>query len=313
MSVSRQDLTLAHVYRVQGLTLASERPLPFLQRESVVAASEPQITVRWGRVSESAAPSLFQRHDVTLRADGTGVVSPPNGLRIGIEAGARLIVEAPDGMGDAELHTWLFGPALAILCHQAGRPPLHAAVVEIDGWAVAIAGDSGAGKSTLVSALLARGHRLVSDDQAMIDPRTLLVEPCFPSMKLWAEPDVEPEPSLRVTPEHPKYHHRVGMDQYAKGPVPLRLIVALCPKRESTVLRVEAMSKPAAAAALAHDYVHRPELARALDGGRAAFGWCTAVCDRIPLLVLHRPDNLALVPDQARWIEESSAACQPLG
>jgi hypothetical protein len=306
--VSGPRPNLSHIYRVQGLILASERPLPFLRCEPAETLPVPEITVRWGAVTESAAALVHQGRGITLRADGSGVVSVPEDLRIGIEAGARLTVEASERVGDAELHTWLFGPALAVLCHQSGRPPLHAAVVEIEGGAVAITGDSGAGKSTLVSALLARGHRLVTDDQAMIDPRTLLVEPCFPSMKLWAEPEAEPDPSLRVTPEHPKYHHRVGEDRYADGPVPLRLIVGLCPDRSASALRVETLSKPAAAAALAHDYVHRPELARALDGGRAAFGWCTALCERIPLLILHRPDTLALVPDQARWIEEISAA-----
>jgi hypothetical protein len=306
MSDSRRDLP--HVYRVQGMTLASERPLPFLRRESAEPPPEPQITVRWGCVTESAAaPVLHQHRGITLRADGTGVISLPGGLRIGIAAGSRLTVDAPGEMGDAELHTWLFGPALTVLCHQSGRPPLHAAVVEINGGAVAITGDSGAGKSTMVSALLARGHRLLTDDQAMIDPHTLLVEPCFPSMKLWAEPDAEPDPSLRVTPEHPKYHYRVAEDRYADDPAPLRLIVGLCPDRSASAFYVETLGKPAAAAALAQEYLHRPELARALDGGRAAFGWCTAICQRIPLRILHRPDNLALVPEQARWIEEMAA------
>jgi hypothetical protein len=51
---------------------------------------------------------------------------------------------------------------LVALAHE--REAIHAGAVETSAGVVAIAGSSGAGKSTLTAALLARGHRLFTDD-----------------------------------------------------------------------------------------------------------------------------------------------------
>lgn len=63
----------------------------------------------------------------------------------------------------------LLGRALAVACMQRGLLVLHAAVLERDGVAFAIAGRSGAGKSTLVMEFARRGYRVVADDIAACD------------------------------------------------------------------------------------------------------------------------------------------------
>lgn len=56
---------------------------------------------------------------------------------------------------------------------------IHSAVVEKNGRAVIMPAPPGSGKSTLCAALVARGWRLLSDEMALIDPSSGLLQP-FP-------------------------------------------------------------------------------------------------------------------------------------
>lgn len=56
---------------------------------------------------------------------------------------------------------------------------VHSAVVERNGRAAILPAPPGSGKSTLCAALVSRGWRLLSDELAMIDPDSLLLQP-FP-------------------------------------------------------------------------------------------------------------------------------------
>lgn len=56
---------------------------------------------------------------------------------------------------------------------------IHAATLSRYGQGVVLAGSPGSGKSTLAAGLLARGWRYLSDEFALIDPKTLNVQP-FP-------------------------------------------------------------------------------------------------------------------------------------
>lgn len=60
-------------------------------------------------------------------------------------------------------------------CHQ--YLIIHAAVVERNGHALILPAPPGSGKSTLCAALVNRGWRLLSDELAIIDPRTGLLVP----------------------------------------------------------------------------------------------------------------------------------------
>lgn len=56
---------------------------------------------------------------------------------------------------------------------------IHSAVVERNGRAFILPAPPGSGKSTLCAALVSRGWRLLSDEMALIDPDTLMLQP-FP-------------------------------------------------------------------------------------------------------------------------------------
>nr|WP_246499488.1 hypothetical protein [Azospirillum soli] len=183
-----------------------------------------------------------------------------------------------------------------MLCHQRGTPPLHASVIEIGGQGVAIAGDAGAGKSTTARALMKRGHRLLTDDQAIVDPESRLVHPGYPAMKLWDSAAVAfgdaVDGRLRVKRGFAKFFRPLGED-FHPDPVPLALVLVLKTVPGAAAPVVEAQPPIAAAAALLHRHLSGPGVARALDRGRAAFQWTTALAPRVPVRILRRPDDLA--------------------
>lgn len=87
----------------------------------------------------------------------------------------------------------LLGRALAVICMQRGLPVFHAAVLEKDGRALAIAGRSGAGKSTLAMEFLRRGYRIVADDIAAchIAEGKLVARPLYPMTRRLAQEEGE--------------------------------------------------------------------------------------------------------------------------
>jgi hypothetical protein len=64
---------------------------------------------------------------------------------------------------------------------------LHASVVNLEGRAVAFLGPVGAGKSSFAAAMHARGHAVISDDNAAVrlSSQDLEVEPAYPYVKLF--------------------------------------------------------------------------------------------------------------------------------
>ncbi len=61
-----------------------------------------------------------------------------------------------------------YSTVAALTLAWRGTIPLHACTVEVDGYAVLIAGRSGAGKSSLTAGLLRVGARLVADDLSAV-------------------------------------------------------------------------------------------------------------------------------------------------
>ena len=80
----------------------------------------------------------------------------------------------------------LLGMGLAAALHLKGVPVLHAASVQIGGFAVLFVGESGLGKSTLVGGLTQAGCPFVCDDLSALHVNTegILVAPGHPLLKL---------------------------------------------------------------------------------------------------------------------------------
>lgn len=291
--------TVTYDYRLYGWRLRSERPLPFLRPDTTgggadVSPAGADILVRFAPVPLPAEEAERARPVIDVLADGRILLQTPEGVRLLVEGGRLVTVDTGAGLTDAELHSYVSGPAASALCHQRGQPPLHAAVLAIGGVGVAVAGDSGVGKSTTARALIQRGARLLTDDQAVIDPASGLVHPGYPSLKLWtasAQVFGDPmEPDLRVRRDLAKFH-MPQLHVFQSDPVPLAAVLVLRPEPERTDPALERLPRPEAAALL-HRVIHRRETAAALDGGRAAFRWATALAQRTPVHVLRRPQDL---------------------
>ncbi len=66
---------------------------------------------------------------------------------------------------EPEVAAWLLKASVpALLLGLRGEPVLHASAFEVEGRAIAVAGESGMGKSTVAALFCAAGRRLVADD-----------------------------------------------------------------------------------------------------------------------------------------------------
>lgn len=146
----------------------------------------PQIRFEIGEVQPALEDPLVATPVVQVDAAGrirfeiedVGAYLVEEGARITLAP--RLPLDAPD------LRLFLLGAGFGLLCHQRGIVPIHAAAIEVDGRAVLLAGASGAGKSTLAAAFLRRGHRVLSDDVAPLDPEGWIL-PSLQRIRLWRD------------------------------------------------------------------------------------------------------------------------------
>lgn len=83
--------------------------------------------------------------------------------------------------------TYLLGPVAGLVLRARGEICLHASVIEVEGECMALTGPGGSGKSTMAGLLSLRGHRVLTDDIAVlgqIDGRTT-VRGGYPQINVW--------------------------------------------------------------------------------------------------------------------------------
>jgi hypothetical protein len=85
--------------------------------------------------------------------------------------------------------TYLLGPIFGFILRIRGFTAFHASAAVINGYAVAFVGSGGAGKSTIVAALARAGHRVLSDDVAVLEEAsgTFRIKPSYPQIRLWPD------------------------------------------------------------------------------------------------------------------------------
>lgn len=195
-------------YRAYGLGIASDVDLPALAPGD--AADAVDLRVVRGP-AEDPGPDRWSQ-----LTDGKALLRYDRVVRIAVTGGDLIVVDLVGDPDPGTLNGVVCGASLAIAMTQRGLHSLHAGAVEIDGVAVAFAGNSGEGKSTLTAALRARGHRVVTDDVVVVDDRAEVpvVLPGFPQVKLW--PDAAGAVGLdaaslpRIEDGHDKRAHRFG-------------------------------------------------------------------------------------------------------
>ncbi|WP_371348203.1 hypothetical protein [Ancylobacter sp. IITR112] len=293
-----------HRYRLHGLTIAAPRAFPLLVPEPETERPA-DIHIRFTPWHAPAAAPVASAQGLSLFADGSALFEPAPGQRFAAMGGHTLLADLSAPLPDFELHTWLFGPPLGLLLHQRGLAPLHASVVKVGPVAVALAGHSGAGKSTLARAMIARGHGLLTDDLAVVEPGTGQVAPGAPAVRLWS---ASAQVSGDATPDERRV--KAGVDKFhvplpaafQDAPAPLGLVLVIGLDRDAADFRLQRLAPPEAAAVLQH-FLYRIEAARRIDRGRSAFAWSVEMARRVPVVSLLRTADMAALPDICAAIE----------
>lgn len=279
-----------------GLRVRGEIPLPQTLAWSGDADHPPDLEIIRGPVPEQLPDLVRHTPFVQVGADRRVRFAVDGVLAVLIENGRRMIVDTalPDDAPD--LPSMLLGPALGVALHQRGLTPLHGACVAMHGRAVVIAGPSGAGKSTLAAALLAQGHRLLTDDLAVFVPAAaggLLAVPGYPQQRLWREAldalGISPGRPIRSNARLGKFERRVpGL--FYPGALPLAAVCHLAeadPSRPPGVQRLTGVE----AFESARRNIYRFRVAAGLTDPRDMLRQVAAIV-MTPQYRLRRPSNL---------------------
>ena len=285
-------------YAAYHLAIRSEIALPELAEASHGADFEI-------RLARSAEP--VERRSIEWREEPAEARFDYPGLaRFTLRAGREMLI-TPDPCGDATLfHLYVEGMMLAAALYQRGRFVLHASVVDLGGWAIAFMGLVGAGKSTLAAAFHARGHRILADDNAVLDldAGRSLVLPAFPSLKIY--PAVARSLGMdagTLRPMHAsqvKQAHRL-VAGFSAGPLPLAAIYVLDRAAERPPERMPAV------AALTEIIRHSVPTRWGVPGNARHLRLCARLTAMVPVFRARTFRELGQIPEIAREVEEHAA------
>jgi hypothetical protein len=113
-----------------------------------------------------------------------------DGIRFDISTDGKTVRGSwPSTMSLEDALTYLLGPVFGFILRIRGFTALHASAAVINGYAVAFVGGGGSGKSTIVAALARTGHKVLSDDIAVLEETsgTFRIKPSYPQIRLWPE------------------------------------------------------------------------------------------------------------------------------
>lgn len=174
---------LTHRYRLFGLSVQSEVPLPELVADPGTETADVRVSVRTIADAPDAPAGLH------IDGDDALLVIPAVG-RFLTRGGREMLVEPAPRVSPRNLRLYLLGSAFAAILHQRGLLPLHANAVVVEGRAVGFMGHPGAGKSTLAAWFHDRGFDVLADDVCVVTPGpggAPLAHPGIPRLRLWRE------------------------------------------------------------------------------------------------------------------------------
>lgn len=169
-----------------GLTdeRSTEAAIVFDMASRPTPRPDPELWVNFPQVSINKDPPAVAktRSGFVLRFPDTADFTITKG-------GRRIVCRPVTECSPEVLRHLLLDQVLPRVIAHHGRLVLHAGVFEINGAAIALAGESGHGKSTLVASLSEAGHPALSDDALIVTPEpggcTCL--PLYPTLRLWPD------------------------------------------------------------------------------------------------------------------------------
>jgi hypothetical protein len=188
-----------HAYRIFGLRLLSEIPLP-LPQVTDVDDTYVDCVVRRAPMGAEPAPNgavLATKYRVDgsvqcLRhtgGSGEWIWNRDVGTFYISEDGGEVVVYAERRADDRLLSMMILGQIAVFLLRKRGIPCLHASAVHTSKGTAGFLGVHGQGKSTMAACFLRRGAALLSDDvlPLRLRPEGTVAGPCLPIMKMWPE------------------------------------------------------------------------------------------------------------------------------
>lgn len=231
--------------RVYGLDLIGDfDPLPTIAPIPELAANA--VTIRRAKVPAEFTDLLTADTDFCNLPN----VSIQRFAGIGtflVRDGKEIMVDTSREVSATAIKLWLMGPVLAAVLYQRGQVPIHGNGIDLGDRSVIVSGDSGAGKSTLTCDMLARGHRLISDDVCVVRWPGPAIAPGLAEMKLWSDTlnRMEGNETYPVPGRPGKFHVTLTPEQVCSKPPPLSSIWILSPRAEASKLTIEEISGPA--------------------------------------------------------------------
>lgn len=290
------------IYFAYGLQIQSELPLPEFDGLSA-PSSRVDVSIKFGRdegwmsaVREQSSSWHVDPKEARFWFKGVG------GFRV--SSACEIVISPERGVDNALLRMYVEGMMMATLLYQRGHFVLHASVVHIGGSAAAVLGQVGAGKSSTAAALHARGHAVVTDDNAAIsfapEAPMPMVTPAFPYVKVFpaiaAALGYPVESLKRMHPSQPKFVSSVAGD-FPVSEVPLARIYVLTRNAEQAIL-------PLSRAQTIIELVRNSVPTRwKLAGGANHLQSCASLAGRIPAFQIRTFNDLNELPRLAERIE----------
>lgn len=278
-------------YRLGGLVIVSELPLPGLQ---ALPAQPANVSIRLG-----IAPCLTSKRDAYEIESGCLATSDeylhtfPGIVTFYIRGGEEIIVQPIDLTRVDELRSLLYSVIFAILFYRRGMLPIHASAIKTEGRIFGFMGRSGAGKSTLAAHLQRRGYQVTADDLLLLNNSSngvTRVTPCAPWLKLWEDAfdglgsriaGLEP-----IAGKESKYIVPLSMGQQEEM-LPLAGLFLLESNSSDSVQFTRLA--PAAAIAKVMLYVYPILLIHKLGDDEELFRQCGQILNHVPVFTFTRP------------------------
>ncbi|GAB5445412.1 hypothetical protein [Gymnodinialimonas sp.] len=264
--------TPSHHYQAYGLSIDSDLELPELLPDAARATPVGAlVTIR----AESVPPAGLEGATHTtehLQCTPKSVwLNIPNVGRMIIRDGCEIGYELAAGVTYANMRVYLLGSGLGTLLIQRGLIVMHGNAIDMGTGCLTCVGLSGVGKSTTATGMMQRGYPLIADDVCPVDAQRRVI-PGMPHVKIWQEtadalgiltPDLP-----AVAPDLPKY--RLPMRAaFSDQPLPLRLLVELCPS-DVTEVHVTPVTGPKKIA-LIQQNMYRYQIVHGMQLGAVSF------------------------------------------
>jgi hypothetical protein len=311
---------MEHLYSVYGISVASDiafdLPVP-------AAGGRPLASVRFARGDDelfaavrSAEPAGGAWFVCREQEDGSVYFRWSGLYEFHAEAGGAILRYRPIGTtGSHVLENFLFGQALSFALIGQNIEPVHAAVVDVGGEAIALLGDCTYGKSTLAAAFLAQGCRLLTDDVLVVQRRGSRFVAQAGTGRIKLNPDsaravLPGHAGTPVVPSSEKRAFRLDSPMVQRAPTELRAFVVLPTPAERAGCARTAL-EPLNRTSLFHHLVKNTYV-RYLEGRgrlRRNFGWNAELAGAVAGYALRYPSGIDRLPLVAAAVVEHVRAC----